>query len=51
MSYNQYNLTFSERLESRPDTDEDVLSYYFSDSSDKLIAVEYVEKVTKGGLD
>lgn len=47
MSYNQYNLTFSEKLETAPDSNEDVFSYYFSE---KIIANEYVEKVTKGDL-
>ena len=48
MSYNRFKLTFLERLEIMPDSDEDVFSYYFSE---KIIVNEYVEKVTKGGLD
>ena len=48
MSYNRFNMTFLERLENTPESDEDVFSYYFSE---KIIANEYVEKVTKGGLD
>lgn len=48
MSYNQFKLTFSERLEIIPDFDEYVFSYYFSE---RVAATEYVEKVTKGDLD
>lgn len=45
MSYNQYNFTFSEKLETEPDFNEDVYSYYFSE---KLIVNNYVEK--QGGF-
>jgi len=44
MSYNQYKLTFSEKLENEPDFDEDVFSYY---TSAKIIANHFVEKVTR----
>ena len=43
MSYNQYNFTFSEKLETEPDFNEDVYSYYFSE---KIIANNHVEKMT-----
>lgn len=48
MSYNQFNLTFLERLETQPDSDEDVFSYYFSE---RMVINEYIDKVTRGELD
>lgn len=44
MSYNQYKLTFLERLENEPDFDENVFSYY---TSARIIANHFVEKKTK----
>ncbi len=48
MSYNQFNLTFLERLETQPDSDEDVFSYYFSE---RMVINEYIDKVTRGELE
>lgn len=46
MSYNQPELSFSEKLETEPDFDESVFVYY---PSEQFIANNYVDKVTKGG--
>lgn len=48
MSYNRFNLTFLEKLENAPDSDEDVFSYYFSE---RMVVNEYIDKVTRGELD
>lgn len=44
MSYNRLNFTFSERLETEPDYDENVFLYY---GSQKLIINHFITKVTK----
>jgi len=46
MSYNKYNFTFLEKLESEPDFDDKNVSLY--SPFGKLAVIQYVEKVTRG---